>query len=413
MRRTHNWDNSYQGMWVPNGHGSIFRGMDMDALLAKRCTDNLEASRKNNVMSVAQAACNELGKIRDKHLTEYNQIMLETLEDLIDDIDIQQIILSRSPAGLNSRCQLGQSNKFNTTKKLLPDLLNEYNRTFSDISKPFDDTCQALLKRNSISEVQAKKALFLSQMHFLNPYFDYPDGTNGKLPTSQITVKQTLLDIANTVAEQVTVSFEQQELARIQEQERLRIEEEEALIKAQEDEVKSQEPEIEDDVPQQPLGLPQNEDDLLAMIQQLRASLEARDKILQEKDDIIGQQAGQIGNLNERLDQSESNNAELTQKLEQSEKHNQELRQDKSDLREHVSDLRESNLEKTARIEEINQALITKQGQYDLLKDQFDAVMGQGIHHSGSDNGSQASGSNGSWNLVDEVPPLLGAAAEL
>lgn len=405
MRRTHNWDNSYQGMWVPNGHGSIFRGMDMDALLAKRCTDNLEASRKKNVMSVAQAAYNELSKIRDKHLTEYNQIMLKTLEDLIDDIDIQQIILSRSPAGLNSRCQLGQSNKFNATKKLLPDLLNEYNRTFSDISKPFNDTCQALLKSNSTSEVQAKKALFLSQMHFLNPYFDYPDGTNGKLPTSQITVKQTLLDIANTVAEQVTVSFEQQELARIQEQERLRIEEEEALIKAQEDEGKSQEPEIEDDIPQQPLGLPQNEDELLAMIQQLRASLQKKDDIigqqagqLQEKDQVIDQQAGQ-------LDQQAEQIGGLSERLELSQKLNQELRQDKSDLREHVSDLREVNLEKTAKLKQSEEIIAKQKSEYDLLKDQFDSIVGLGVHQ--QDEGSQLSGASndlsiGSFELVGD-----------
>ena len=158
MRRSHNWDNNYNGLTVPNGHGSIFRGMDEDARLVQRCKDSFQALNRQEVMSAAQAAHNELRKISDKHLTEYNQIMLETLKDLIDDIDIQQIILSRSPAGLKSGCQLGMSDKFKATTKLLPNLLDEYHRTFNDISKPFSDNWQALLKCNSTSEVQAQKA---------------------------------------------------------------------------------------------------------------------------------------------------------------------------------------------------------------------------------------------------------------
>jgi hypothetical protein len=216
--------------------------MDEDARLVQRFKDSVQALNRQEVMSAAQAANNELRIILNKHLTEHAQIMLETLKDLIDDIDIQQIILSRSPDSITSGSQLGASDKFKATTKLLPNLLDEYHRTLHDIRKPFSDNWDALVKCNSTSEVQAQKALFLSQMHFLNPYFDYPDGTNGKLPTSQITAKQTLLNIANSVAEQATISFEQQELARIQEQERIRAEEKDQqkkLLKAEEDQQKS------------------------------------------------------------------------------------------------------------------------------------------------------------------------------
>ena len=101
---------------------------------------------------------------------------------------------------------------------------------------------------------------------------------------------------------------------------------------------------------------------------------------------MIETQAEQIGDLNERLAQSENNNQELRTIA-------QELRQDKSDLREHVSDLRESNLEKAARLEEVNQALVTKQLQYDILKDQFDSIIGQEVPQNlENDHGSQLSG---------------------
>ena len=35
-----NWDKDYKGMWVPNGHGSLFRAMDEDARIIAQCEAN-------------------------------------------------------------------------------------------------------------------------------------------------------------------------------------------------------------------------------------------------------------------------------------------------------------------------------------------------------------------------------------
>lgn len=172
-----------------------------------------------------------------------------------------------------------------------------------------------------------------------------------------------------------------------------------------EDELKSQEPERKNDVPKKPLGLPQNEDELLAMIQQLRADIEREREINLRKDDIIGQQASQLQEKDQVIDQQAGQLDQQAKQIHDLRSNVQELRQDKSDLREHVLDLREANLEKAAKLKQSDEIIAKQKSEYDLLKDQFDSIVGLGVHQ--QDEGSQLSGASndlsiGSFELVGD-----------
>jgi len=86
------WDNSYKGMHVPNGHGSLFNAMDQDARIIAQCNANLEKYYlKPNVqkepvllpLPPVQNIMEPLQLIPVQNIIEQPEQILEEEEDLL------------------------------------------------------------------------------------------------------------------------------------------------------------------------------------------------------------------------------------------------------------------------------------------------------------------------------------------
>jgi hypothetical protein len=318
----------------------------------------------------AQDASNRANNIKHKHMTTLNEAFLFQLQEALPE-DVLNSIKDKH-VNLKSPRSLGNNPVFNEILQNNPTILNQYDQIVSQISDSLDPWVQKFVRSTNALILENQ---FLLQFN-LSALFNYPDGGNGTSPTDSIECKEHIQEIAREFTDIIALLYEEEIVLQAQ---------------RQEDEVKDYEVQREDDILQQPLGLPQNEEELLAMIEQLRADIEREKEENLRKDDIIDQQAEQIGGLSERLAQS--------QKL------NQELRQDKSDLREHVSDLREVNLEKTSKLKQSEEIIAKQKSEYDLLKNQFDSIVGLGVQQ--EDEGSQLSGASddlsiGSFELIGD-----------
>jgi len=78
------WDNTYNGMNVPNGHGSIFRGMDEDARLTKLCQEN---NRKAAERELLQKESSRQALLRAQELVQKKEADQKAEEDLQEQME--------------------------------------------------------------------------------------------------------------------------------------------------------------------------------------------------------------------------------------------------------------------------------------------------------------------------------------
>ena len=157
---------------------------------------------------------------------------------------------------------------------------------------------------------------------------------------------------------------------------------------------------------EQPEQILEEEEDLLAMIQKLKASLKERDDLIKDKDvqlqnkDIQLQEKDNIiENLTIDKDNLTTTNKDLTKRLESSDKvidelkvDKQELKLDKYNLGKTITLLEEANQAKVIKIEEFKNLLHVKDEKYDLLKNQYDDIIGVGMHQ--NEDGVLVTGAN-------------------
>jgi len=123
---------------------------------------------------------------------------------------------------------------------------------------------------------------------------------------------------------------------------------------------------------EQPEQILEEEEDLLAMIQKLKASLEQEQNKNIEKDIQLKDKDVQIADLTKE-------NKDVNDRFKQSQEIIQELKVDKFDLRGTIEILKQSNQDKVVKIEDVKKLLHEKEAQYDALKIQYDNIMDIGM----------------------------------
>ena len=172
---------------------------------------NYNRQKIQQATKAKSSATTELTRIIDNHIKALNDLILEKFEIYINDIDIGAL-RHNIPSGsiLN---HLRSSGQFQIIKKAIPDLLNEYNSILSSIRATTNYTLKSALKRayDCDSVQQIKEHYINGVIRKLQSYFDYPDGTNGKLPTSQISCNASVIRIADDIAEEIRSSIDIEE----------------------------------------------------------------------------------------------------------------------------------------------------------------------------------------------------------
>lgn len=384
------WD-SYKGLQVPPKHGALFNAMDQQERFYAEIMRQNEISRKNAVSEFTQKAIRELDHIKLNHLTVLDFKVLNEISTKTDDPVIVDLLKQNISADLSSHTLFQNSYIFQCMKYKIPHFFKDYKDIYDDISHPFNKVAQDLLKvsspydplKNQCGEVESIKNTFLQNLNHLNNYFEYSEGNNNQSPISEISCKESLLKVVEDMGLKLEnfneAKNEQEVLAQNNPKQPSTLSQEKVKESQFEKEIKKPHHQVQELI--KPLNqILDEEDDLLAMIQKLKASLEQERNKNIEKDIQLKNKDDQLQEKDTTIENLTKDKLDLTERLEQSKETIQELKVDKSDLRKTVHILEKSNQDQTLKIEEVKKLLHEKENQYDALKIQHDNIMDIGIH---------------------------------
>ena len=198
------YSDNYNGLCVPSGYGAIFRGMAEDARLSAECTATTQEWIRLNTAKEAQKTINELNIIKDNHLSAFNSKVLHKIASQIDDPIITNNLLNKNVSiPINSPSILGVCLLLKDTIRT-PNLFVDYNQIYNYISHPFSVVSQELSAAKSEIEVNFKKHTFLTNLNHLNKYFEYAEGGNNQSPIPHIKCKESLLETVEDISSKIT-----------------------------------------------------------------------------------------------------------------------------------------------------------------------------------------------------------------
>jgi len=213
-----NWDNNYNGMWVPNGHGSLFRAMDEDKRIIAECNKDLQEMIRKVTYQAARKAIGELCIIKNNHLSLLNSKVLHKVSSQVEDPIIANLLNKSVTYPLSTPGVLGKSLWAEHVQKE-PNSFVDYNKIYRYITAPFDVVNQDLSNAKSDTEVNYIKMTFLANLNHLNTYFEYSEGNNYLSPTSEIICKEPLIKVVEDIGLKIdNFNESQNELQRLRDE---------------------------------------------------------------------------------------------------------------------------------------------------------------------------------------------------
>lgn len=192
-------DTNYQGMHVPNGHGSIFRGMDYDKKLADRASASIQQQFQGELDKAKGGVTYRLNQIESNCVNIFIKKLLDELKDSITDTDIDFIYKHNTHNlifGLEGGAILAKSKQWSEIKARSPEIFEKYKVTYDSIRNPFKEMSQKLDSASSTVHVQMLEKEFMSGLEYLKEYFEFLEGSNGN-DISLIRPKENILELAN------------------------------------------------------------------------------------------------------------------------------------------------------------------------------------------------------------------------
>jgi len=384
------WD-SYKGLQVPPKHGALFNAMDQQERFYAEIMRQNEISRKNAVSEFTQKAIRELDHIKLNHLTVLDFKVLNEISTKTDDPVIVDLLKQNISADLSSHTLFQNSYIFQYMKYKIPHFFKDYKDIYDDISHPFNKVAQDLLKvsspydplKNQCGEVESIKNTFLQNLNHLNNYFEYSEGNNNQSPISEISCKESLLKVVEDMGLKLEnfneAKNEQEVLVQNNPKQPSTLSQKKVKESQFEEEIKKPHHQVQELI--KPLNqILDEEDDLLAMIQKLKASLGQEQNKNIQKDIQLKEKDATIKEKDATIDRSEEKIHDLSDRLKNSEKSNNNLEIDKTDLRKNIFSLEKIIENKEEKIDEVKNSLHEKEVQYDALKILYDDIIGIGAN---------------------------------
>ncbi len=211
MARSRNWDNNYMGMHVPNGHGSIFRGMDYDKMLADRATASLQQQIQSQLNEAKGRAIYRLDVIESNCMNVFTTTFLDALKGLITDIDIDLVKNNKSNLifGLEGGAMLAPSKQWRQIKTQFPEVFAKYKMIYDSIREPFRSINKKLQESASNTHVEILEQQFMSNINYLENYFEFLNGSKGN-NIALIRPKENILILASELNTAAKNTLEQE-----------------------------------------------------------------------------------------------------------------------------------------------------------------------------------------------------------
>ena len=196
------WDN-YKGLQVPPKHGDLFRAMDQQERFYAEIMKMNEVSIQNAFNQAKPKVIAELNAIKNNHLIVFNSKVLNEILSKIqigNSSDIDFLSKGDVAVDLSSYYLLGNSEVFKNIKSQIPHFFKDYKDIYNGISNPFNKVDEDLLKTTSQVELHSIKNDFLQNLNHLNVYFEYSEGNNYFSPISEITCKESLIQVVDDIS---------------------------------------------------------------------------------------------------------------------------------------------------------------------------------------------------------------------
>lgn len=193
------WDTNYQGMHVPNGHGSILRGMDYDKKLADRASASIQQQFQSELDKAKGGVTYRLNQIESNCVNIFIKKLLDELKDSITDTDIDFIYKHNTHNlifGLEGGAILAKSKQWSEIKARSPEIFEKYKAIYDSIRNPFEKMFQKLNTAINSIHVQNLEKEFMSGLDYLKEYFEFLEGSNGN-NIGLIRPKENILELAN------------------------------------------------------------------------------------------------------------------------------------------------------------------------------------------------------------------------
>jgi hypothetical protein len=195
------WDN-YKGLQVPPKHGDLFRAMDQQKRFYAEIMKMNEVSIQNAFNQAKPKVIAKLNVIKNNHLIVFNSKVLNEILSKIkigNSSDIDFLSKGDVTVDLSSYYLLGNSEIFKSIKLQIPHFFKDYKDIYNGISSPFNKVIDDLLKTTSQVELHSIKNDFLQNLNHLNAYFEYSEGNNCQSLISEITCKESLIQVVDDI----------------------------------------------------------------------------------------------------------------------------------------------------------------------------------------------------------------------